>query len=109
MVLALASAAEALVGKDLSGLLACFPPRGWAEASVGSPRVAAWRSPGRSPAPARFVRLTRGQVREVNRRYAKPEIETTLFAKTCLVSLRVYLVVLVGLMVFKFIAAALQG
>jgi NRAMP (natural resistance-associated macrophage protein)-like metal ion transporter len=58
---------------------------------------------------AHFVRLTRGQVREVNRRYAKPEIETTLFAKTCLVSLRVYLVVLVGLMVFKFITAALQG
>ena len=58
---------------------------------------------------ARFFRLTRGQVREVNRRYARPEIETTLLAKTCLVGLRVYLVLLVVLMVFKFITAALQG
>ena len=45
----------------------------------------------------------------MNRRYARPEIEITRFAKTCLVSLRVYLVVLVGLMLFKFITAALQG
>jgi hypothetical protein len=58
---------------------------------------------------ARFFRLTRDQVREVNRRYAKPEIETTLFAKTCLVGLRVYLVLLVGLMVFKFMSAAFYG
>jgi NRAMP (natural resistance-associated macrophage protein)-like metal ion transporter len=56
-----------------------------------------------------FVRLTRSQVREVNRTYARPEIETTLFAKTCLVGLRVYLVALVGLMVFKFITAAWHG
>jgi hypothetical protein len=68
--------------------------------------MAAWIGRGRL---ARFVRLTREQVRGVNRKYAKPEIETTRFAKFCLLSLRVYLFVLIGLMVGKFIVAAIQG
>ena len=55
------------------------------------------------------VRLTIEQFRAVNRKFAKPEIETTRFAKICLLSLRVYLFGLVGLMVFKFISAALLG
>jgi hypothetical protein len=55
----------------------------------------------------RFARLTREQFRAVNRKYAKPEIETTRFARFCLLSLRVYLFALIGLMVFKFIVAAL--
>jgi hypothetical protein len=46
------------------------------------------------------------QIREVNRKFAKPEIEMTPFVKFCLVGLRVYLLLLVGLMVFKFIVAA---
>jgi Mn2+/Fe2+ NRAMP family transporter len=49
--------------------------------------------------------LGRG-IAAVNRKYAKPEIETTRFAKFCLLSLRVYLFVLIGLMIFKFIVAA---
>lgn len=42
-------------------------------------------------------------VREINRRYAKPRIEMTLLTKICLVGLRIYLITLVGLMVYKFI------
>ncbi|MGD1020344.1 MAG: hypothetical protein ABSA12_13615, partial [Verrucomicrobiia bacterium] len=58
---------------------------------------------------AAFFRSTAGQVRLVNRRYAKPEIATTRFVKICLVGLRVYLISLVGLMVFKFVVAATSG
>jgi hypothetical protein len=65
--------------------------------------LAAWI--GRSRL-GRLVHLTREQFRGVNRKYVKPEIETTRFAKFCLLSLRVYLFVLIGLMVFKFIVAA---
>ena len=42
-------------------------------------------------------------VREINRRYAKPRIEMTLLTRICLLGLRVYLITLVGLMVYKFI------
>lgn len=42
-------------------------------------------------------------VREINRKYAKPRIEMTLFVKICLFSLRVYLIALIGIMIFKFI------
>lgn len=48
-------------------------------------------------------------VREVNRKYAKPEIETTLFVKICLLTLRVYLLGMVGLMVYALIKSALTG
>ena len=53
------------------------------------------------------MHLTREQFRGVHRKYAKPEIETTRFAKICLLSLRVYLFALIGLMIFKFIVAAI--
>ena len=66
--------------------------------------LAAWMSRSR---PGRLVHLTREQFRGVSRKYAKPEIETTRFAKFCLLSLRVYLFVLIGLMIFKFIVAAI--
>ena len=46
------------------------------------------------------------QIREINRKYAKPEIEMTPFVKFCLIGLRIYLLLLVGLMIFKFIIAA---
>jgi len=46
------------------------------------------------------------QIREINRKYATPEIEMTPFVKFCLVGLRIYLLLLVGLMLFKFISAA---
>ena len=41
--------------------------------------------------------------RAINRRYAKPAIEMTPFVKICLVALRLYLFVLVGLLVYKFV------
>jgi len=68
--------------------------------------LAAWTRRSRL---GRFMHLTREQFHGVNRKYAKPEIETTRFAKFCLLSLRVYLFVLIGLMVGKFIVAAIQG
>ena len=43
------------------------------------------------------------QVRTINRRYAKPKIEMTWLVKTCLVVLRLYLLVLVCLMIYKFV------
>jgi hypothetical protein len=46
------------------------------------------------------------QVREINRKYAKPELEMTVLVKACLLSLRIYLLVLVALMVLKFIMVA---
>ena len=46
------------------------------------------------------------QIREINRKYATPEIEMTPFVKWCLISLRVYLILLVLLMLVKFIIAA---
>ena len=46
------------------------------------------------------------EIREINRKYAKPEIEITPFVKFCLIGLRIYLLLLVGLMIFKFILAA---
>lgn len=48
-------------------------------------------------------------VREVNRKYAKPEIEMTLFVKTCLLTLRVYLLLMVGLMVYALVRQAIGG
>ena len=41
-------------------------------------------------------------VRTINRRYAKPQIEMTWFVRGCLLALRLYLFVLIGLMVYKF-------
>jgi Mn2+/Fe2+ NRAMP family transporter len=57
---------------------------------------------------AAFCRSTADQVRQVNRRYAKPEIATTRFVKFCLVGLRVYLFTLIAVMIFKFVIAATQ-
>jgi len=49
-----------------------------------------------------FASLTTG-VKTVNRKYAKPQIEITPFVKVCLVTLRFYLFILIGLMIYKFI------
>lgn len=57
----------------------------------------------------RILESLRAQVREVNRRYATPEIAMTPFVKFCLVGLRVYLLVLVTMMVVKFILVARQA
>jgi hypothetical protein len=52
-----------------------------------------------------FFGQTLAQVREINRKYRVPQLETTLFARICLVSLRVYLFCLIGIMIFKFLTA----
>jgi hypothetical protein len=48
-------------------------------------------------------------VREVNRKYAKPEIETTLFVKICLLALRLYLIIMIGLMVYALVRQVRSG
>lgn len=56
-----------------------------------------------------FFNNVADSVREVNRKYAKPEIETTLFVKICLVVLRVYLLSMVALMVYALVKDAVGG
>ncbi len=43
------------------------------------------------------------EVRAVNGKYAVPQIEMTAFVKTCLLTLRIYIFGLVGLLLYKFI------
>lgn len=45
-------------------------------------------------------------VRVVNHRYRKPKIEMTPLVRASLLVLRLYLILLVGLMIFKFTVAA---
>jgi hypothetical protein len=45
-------------------------------------------------------------VRYVNQRYAKPEIQTTLFVKICLMTLRVYLFLMIALMCYALVRQA---
>lgn len=56
-----------------------------------------------------FFKSIGENVREVNRKYAKPEIEMTLFVKICLLTLRVYLLTMVGLMVYALVKEAIGG
>jgi hypothetical protein len=51
---------------------------------------------------ARLKRLFR-KIEEINQRYREPRIEMSPAVKTSLLFLRVYLLVLVCLMVYKFI------
>jgi len=48
-------------------------------------------------------------IRHINRRYAKPEIEMTLFVRVCLFVLRLYLFILIGVFVFKFAVTVNSG
>jgi len=43
------------------------------------------------------------QVRTINRRYAKPRLSMSPTVQRALLALRIYLLVLVGLLVYKFI------
>jgi hypothetical protein len=43
------------------------------------------------------------KIAEINRKYRKPRITTTWLVKSALLLLRVYLLALVGLLVYKFI------
>ncbi|HKW90969.1 MAG TPA: hypothetical protein VJX92_03660 [Methylomirabilota bacterium] len=44
------------------------------------------------------------QIREINRRYATPHITTTRMVRVCLLVLRGYLILLVGILIYKFIS-----
>jgi hypothetical protein len=44
-----------------------------------------------------------GKIREINQHYAKPRIEMSGAVKVSLMALRVYLLVLVALLVYKFV------
>jgi hypothetical protein len=43
------------------------------------------------------------KIREINKKYATPNIEMSKWVKFALLSLRFYLIFLVGLLVYKFI------
>jgi len=43
------------------------------------------------------------KIREINERYSKPHIEMSLGVRISLIALRIYLLLLVSLMVYKFI------
>ncbi len=49
-----------------------------------------------------FYRLVR-KIREINHRYSEPHIEMSRGVRITLLALRLYLVVLVGLIVYKFV------
>jgi hypothetical protein len=53
----------------------------------------------------RFFRKLLESIGEINRRYAKPEIEMTFMVRICLLVLRLYLITLVLLILFKFAAS----
>jgi hypothetical protein len=55
---------------------------------------------------AGIFRSLAASVREINAKYAKPNVEMTPVVKVSLLLLRIYLLLLVGLMVYKFIVAA---
>jgi hypothetical protein len=52
-----------------------------------------------------FFRNTAQTVRSINQRYATPHMKTTRLVRVCLGLLRGYLLLLIGILVFKFIQA----
>jgi hypothetical protein len=52
-----------------------------------------------------FFKNTIETVRTINQRYKTPHMKTTRMARVCLGLLRGYLLLLVGVLVFKFIQA----
>jgi len=50
-----------------------------------------------------FFRNTAGAVREINQKYTKPHIAMTRGVRFSLGALRFYLLLLVGIMIYKFI------
>jgi hypothetical protein len=50
-----------------------------------------------------FFRNMAGAVRDINQKYAKPHIEMTRWVRFSLGALRFYLLLLVGIMIYKFI------
>ena len=52
--------------------------------------------------PLRIPRLVT-KIREINHRYSKPHIEMSRGVKISLMALRIYLLLLVGLIIYKFV------
>ena len=50
-----------------------------------------------------FFRGMIANIRGINRKYEKPHIRTTPMVRVCLLILRGYLIVLVGILLYKFI------
>ena len=50
-----------------------------------------------------FFKQTLTQIREINRKYAIPQIKTTKLVRISLLILRGYLILLLGILVYKFI------
>lgn len=50
-----------------------------------------------------FFKNTVSMVRSINQKYAKPQIKITPMVKFSLLSLRLYLIFLVGILVYRFI------
>jgi hypothetical protein len=50
-----------------------------------------------------FFRNSVHTVRSINRKYETPHLKTTRFVRICLGLLRGYLLLLIGILVFKFI------
>ena len=51
-----------------------------------------------------FLRRTYDKIRQINRQYAVATIEMSGWVRASLVLLRVYLVVLIGLTLYKFVS-----
>lgn len=51
----------------------------------------------------KFFSDTFAQIREINEKYAVPQIKTSAWTRLALILLRVYLIVLILLLVYKFI------
>ena len=51
----------------------------------------------------RFVGDTIAKVHEINKKYATPNIQMSKLVKVSLLSLRLYLIFLIGLLMYKFI------
>ena len=51
----------------------------------------------------RIYQSLTAQAKDINARYSKPSIQMTPFVKICLLFLRFYLFLLIGLLIYKFI------
>lgn len=51
-----------------------------------------------------FFKNTISTVKSINRKYAQPQIKMTPMVKFSLLSLRLYLIFLVGILVYRFIS-----
>jgi hypothetical protein len=50
-----------------------------------------------------FIKSTLSTVNSINRKYAQPQIKMTRWVKFSLLSLRLYLLFLIGILVYRFI------